>query len=97
MMFILFTAIFYHKFLVLLLDILRRIVNFLTYRVSQKIHFDEEWAKRNVSLAHECFVDIKNDPPFYLKIIFWSVVSHVLNIITIAVVGWSFSERLTLY
>jgi uncharacterized protein (TIRG00374 family) len=90
-----FMSIFQKDFLKTLLNLLQKLANFITLKIHKKIHFDEKWAHRNVELAHECFVDIKKDPNFYLKTILIGLVFHILNITTLGVVGWAFKEQLS--
>lgn len=89
-----FLSIFQKNFLKILFKKLQQIANFVTQKIHKKIHLDEEWAYRNVELAHECFVDIRKDPKFYFKVILIGLVFHIINIFTLAVVGWSFKEQL---
>jgi uncharacterized protein (TIRG00374 family) len=90
-----FLSIFQKNFLKNLFKKIQKFANFMTNKIHKKVHFDEEWAHRNVELAHECFVDIKKDPLFYVKVIFIALTFHILNIATLAVVGWSFKEQLS--
>lgn len=91
-----FSSIFMKGFLVKIFDYLRRLANYTTYLIHKKVHFDDKWAHRNVDLAHECFVDIKKDPTFYLKVILVGFTFHVLNIFTLYAVAASFSEKLNI-
>lgn len=90
-----FLSIFQRDFLKNLFILIQKFANKLTHLIHKKVHLDEEWAHRNVDLAHECFVDIKKEPKFYLKVIFIALTFHILNILTLAVVGWSFKEQLS--
>lgn len=87
-----FLGIFKQNLLVYFFKKLQRTTNFLTFKLHKKIHFDEEWAERNVKVAHECFIDLKKDPIFYIKMIFVSFSVHFLNILTLGLVAWSFKE-----
>jgi uncharacterized protein (TIRG00374 family) len=91
-----FLSIFKREILIFLLKKLQDLANFSSNLFKKQVQFDEEWAKRNVDLAHECFVDIKKDPYFYLKSVGIGLAIHILNIASFAVVGLSFSEKLTL-
>lgn len=95
MLSIVFLSIFRKDFLTYLLQIFQNIANFVSLKFNQKIHYDEKWAQRNVSLAHECFVDINKDPLFYVKSVGIGFVFHLINIITFCVVAMSFSEPYT--
>jgi len=90
-----FLSIFQKNFLKNLFNKIQRLLNFITDKIHKRVHLDDDWAHRNVDLAHECFVDIKKDPLFYIKVIFIALSFHILNIATLAVVGWSFKEQLT--
>jgi uncharacterized protein (TIRG00374 family) len=90
-----FLSIFQKNFLKNFFNKIQNLANYMTNKTHKKIYFDEEWAHRNVELAHECFVDIKKDPLFYVKVIFIALTFHILNIATLAVVGWSFKEQLS--
>jgi uncharacterized protein (TIRG00374 family) len=87
-----FLSIFTKDFLVKFLHQIQRILNFISHKIHKKVHLDEEWAHRNVHLAHECFVDIKHDPKFYIKPVLIGLLFHILNIVSLAVVAWSFKE-----
>jgi uncharacterized protein (TIRG00374 family) len=89
-----FLSIFQKDFLKNLFNKIQKFLNLVTHTIHKKVHLDDEWAHRNVELAHECFVDIKKDPLFYIKVIFIALSFHILNILTLAVVGWSFKEQL---
>lgn len=95
MTFLVFLGIFRHDLLVSFFKLLQRLGNFLIYKLHRKVHFDESWAERNVKIAHECFIDLKKDPIFYLKMIFVSFSVHILNIITLALVAWAFRESVS--
>jgi uncharacterized protein (TIRG00374 family) len=90
-----FLSIFQKNFLKNLFNKIQNLTNLLTHLIHKKIHLDEQWAHRNVELAHECFVDIKKDPKFYLKVILISLTFHILNITSLAIVGWSFKEQIS--
>jgi len=90
-----FLSIFHKNFLKNFMGLLQKLANWLTNVIHKKVHLDEEWAHRNVELSHECFIDIKRDPKFYIKVIFIALTFHILNIATLAVVGWSFKEQLS--
>jgi uncharacterized protein (TIRG00374 family) len=90
-----FLSIFQKDFLKNFFNRIQKICNFATHKTHRKIYFDKEWANRNVELAHECFIDIKKDPKFYIKVIFIALTFHILNIVTLAAVGWSFKEQLS--
>lgn len=87
-------SIFTKDFLIRLVEYLRRFTNFSTNLIQKKSHFDDKWAQRNVDLAHECFVDIKKDPLFYVKVIFIGFLFHIINILTLYTVASAFSEKL---
>lgn len=93
---IVFLSIFKREILIFIIKKFQNLANFFSRTFNKKVHFDNEWAKRNVDLAHECFVDIKKDPYFYLKSAGIGLILHLLNIATFAVVGLSFSEKLNL-
>jgi uncharacterized protein (TIRG00374 family) len=90
-----FLSIFQRDFLKNLFKKIQRTANWLTHLIHKKIHLDEDWAHRNVDLAHECFVDIKKDPKFYFNVILISLLFHIFNILTLAVIAWSFNEQLS--
>lgn len=96
LMSIVYLSIFNKEILTLIIKKFQDLANFFSRTFQKKVHFDEQWAKRNIDLAHECFVDIKNDPFFYFKTTGIGLIFHLLNIATFAVVGLSFSEKLTL-
>ena len=85
-------SIFTKDFLIKLIHSLQRLLNFVSKRIHKNLVLDEEWAHRNVTLAHECFVDIKHDTKFYLKPIGLGLIFHILNILSFAVVAWAFKE-----
>jgi len=87
-----FLSIFTKDFLIKLIHSVQRLLNYISRKVHKKLVMDENWAHKNVQLAHECFIDIKHDPRFYLKPVLISLVFHILNILTLAVVAWSFKE-----
>lgn len=91
-----FLSIFKREILIFLLKKIQDLANFSSNLFKKQVQFDEEWAKRNVDLAHECFVDIKKDPYFYFKSVGIGLAFHILNIASFAIVGLSFSEKLTL-
>jgi uncharacterized protein (TIRG00374 family) len=93
---IVFLSIFKREMLTFLLKKLQDLANFFSNLFKKQIHFDDDWSQRNVDLAHECFVDIKKDPYFYVKSVGIGLIMHLLNIATFAVVGLSFSENLNL-
>jgi uncharacterized protein (TIRG00374 family) len=93
---IVFLSIFKREILIFIIKKFQDLANFFSRTFHKKVHFDDQWAKRNVDLAHECFVDVKKDPLFYFKTTGIGLVFHLLNIATFAVVGLSFSEKLTL-
>lgn len=87
-----FLSIFTKDFLIKFFHQIQRFLNFFSKYIHKKLVLDEKWAHRNVHLAHECFIDIKHDPKFYLKPIIISLTFHILNILSLAVVAWSFKE-----
>jgi len=95
MTFLVFLGIFRHDLLVTFFKLLQKIGNFLTYKLHKRIHFDETWAERNIKIAHECFIDLKKDPNFYLKMVFVSFSVHFLNILTLGLVAWAFKESVS--
>lgn len=89
-------AIYVKKWLIFGVEIFRKFANFLGRLFYHKPLYDDAWAHRNVQIAHECFVDIKKSPQFYLYSTFICFLSHVLNILTLAVIGWALKESLPL-
>jgi len=87
-----FLSIFTKDFLINFIHSIQRILNFVSRKIHKNLVMDETWAHKNVQLAHECFVDIKHDPKFYIKPILIGLIFHILNILTLAVVAWSFKE-----
>lgn len=89
-------SIFRKEIPIYIIKKIQDLANFFSKKFQNQEHFDSEWARRNVTLAHECFVDIKKDPFFYFKSVGIGLLFHLLNIATFLVVGLSFSEKLTL-
>ncbi len=87
-----FLSIFTKDFLIKFFHQIQRLLNFVSHKIHKKVHLDEKWAHRNVHLAHECFIDIKHDPRFYLKPILIGLLFHILNILSLATVAWAFKE-----
>ena len=87
-----FLSIFTKDFLVKFFHQIQRFLNFFSKYIHKKLVLDEKWAHRNVHLAHECFIDIKHDPKFYLKPILIGLAFHILNILSLATVAWAFKE-----
>jgi len=87
-----FLSIFKKDFLIKFILMIKKSLNFVSKRIHHKLVIDENWAHTNVTLAHECFIDIKHNPKFYYKPIFIALLFHVLNIASLAVVAWSFKE-----
>ncbi len=96
MLFLVFVGIFRHNLLVKFFKLVQKLANFVSFKVHKKVHFDESWAERNIDMAHECFIDIRKDPWFYIKIIGVSFSAHVLNIATLAAVAFSFKEAVSI-
>lgn len=90
-----FLSIFTKDFLIKFIELIKKSLNFISRKIHKNLVIDETWARRNVNLAHECFVDIKHNPNFYIKPIFIGLLFHILNILTFAVVAWSFKEAVT--
>ena len=93
---IVFLSIFRKDFLTYLIKKAQDLANFFSQKIHKKNQYDEDWARRNVNLAHECFVDIKKDPKFYFKSVMVGLLFHFINVLTLGVVALSFSERLTI-
>ena len=89
-------AIYVKSWLIFWVEIFRKLANFLGRLFYRRVLYDDAWAHRNVQIAHECFVDIKKSPQFYLYSTFICFLSHVLNILTLAVIGWALKESLPL-
>jgi len=87
-----FLSIFTKDFLVKFFHLIQKFLNFFSRYIHKKLVLDEKWAHRNVHLAHECFVDIKHDPKFYLKPIIIGLIFHILNILSLTTVAWAFKE-----
>jgi uncharacterized protein (TIRG00374 family) len=87
-------SIFTKDFLIKFIHTIQRFLNLISRKIHKRLVIDERWAHTNVTLAHECFVDIKHNPKFYLKPIGIGLVFHLLNILTLLVVTWSFNEAI---
>ena len=75
-------SIFRKEIPIYIIKKIQDLANFFSKKFQNQEHFDSEWARINVTLAHECFVDIKKDPFFYFKSVGIGLLFRLLNIAT---------------